>query len=90
MSSLPPQVQRVASHFERKGHQQRGPCVLKKPTEARPSLGREKSVDCPPSGASRAHAHKGVPRKGASFRQNSATESTDSLELYVPEAQTRL
>uniref|UniRef100_A0A672ZHP7 Discs, large (Drosophila) homolog-associated protein 4b n=1 Tax=Sphaeramia orbicularis TaxID=375764 RepID=A0A672ZHP7_9TELE len=29
-------------------------------------------------------------KKAASFRQNSATESADSIEIYVPEAQTRL
>uniref|UniRef100_A0A3Q4HWK6 Discs, large (Drosophila) homolog-associated protein 3 n=3 Tax=Pseudocrenilabrinae TaxID=318546 RepID=A0A3Q4HWK6_NEOBR len=29
-------------------------------------------------------------RRTASFRQNSATESADSIEIYIPEAQTRL
>lgn len=30
------------------------------------------------------------PKRAASFRQNSATESGDSIEIYIPEAQTRL
>ncbi|XP_066530321.1 disks large-associated protein 3 [Hoplias malabaricus] len=30
------------------------------------------------------------PKRAASFRQNSATESADSIEIYIPEAQTRL
>ncbi|KAJ3609306.1 hypothetical protein NHX12_023829 [Muraenolepis orangiensis] len=29
-------------------------------------------------------------KRTASFRQNSATESADSIEIYIPEAQTRL
>ncbi|XP_029103898.1 disks large-associated protein 3 [Scleropages formosus] len=29
-------------------------------------------------------------KRAASFRQNSATESADSIEIYIPEAQTRL
>lgn len=29
-------------------------------------------------------------KRAASVRQNSATESADSIEIYVPEAQTRL
>lgn len=30
------------------------------------------------------------PKRAASFRQNSATESADSIEIYISEAQTRL
>lgn len=29
-------------------------------------------------------------KRSASFRQNSATESADSIEIYITEAQTRL
>lgn len=29
-------------------------------------------------------------KRAASVRQNSATESADSIEIYIPEAQTRL
>lgn len=66
----------------------------KKPAKGRPSLGREKSLDRPPSGPDkqRQEARKRLmaAKKANSFRQNSATESADSIELYVPEAQTRL
>uniref|UniRef100_A0A3P9J208 Discs, large (Drosophila) homolog-associated protein 4b n=1 Tax=Oryzias latipes TaxID=8090 RepID=A0A3P9J208_ORYLA len=70
----------------------------KKPGKGRPTLGREKSADSSstPSSASaekqKQEARKRLlaAKKAASFRQNSATESADSIEIYVPEAQTRL
>ncbi|KAM6947329.1 disks large-associated protein 4 [Lycodopsis pacificus] len=70
----------------------------KKPGKGRPSLGREKSADSSSSSSSasaekqRHEARKRLlaAKKAASFRQNSATESADSIEIYVPEAQTRL
>lgn len=68
----------------------------KKPVKGRPVLGREKSVDSA-SSTSSAEKHRTEARKrllaakrAASVRQNSATESADSIEIYVPEAQTRL
>uniref|UniRef100_A0A3B4BHJ2 Discs, large (Drosophila) homolog-associated protein 4b n=1 Tax=Periophthalmus magnuspinnatus TaxID=409849 RepID=A0A3B4BHJ2_9GOBI len=75
---------------ERKELQERPAAAVKKPAKGRSSLGREQSVD-PPSG-SRQEARKRLvaAKKSTSFRQNSATESADSLEMYVPEAQTRL
>lgn len=72
--------------------------ATKKPGKGRPSLGREKSTDSS-SASSTASAEKQrhearkrllAAKKAASFRQNSATESADSIEIYVPEAQTRL
>ncbi|XP_068598093.1 disks large-associated protein 4 [Brachionichthys hirsutus] len=74
------------------------PPASKKPGKRRPSLGREKSADSL-STSSTASAEKQkqearkrllAAKKAASFRQNSATESADSVEIYVPEAQTRL
>lgn len=70
----------------------------KKPGRGRPLLGREKSADSLSSSSSasaekqRQEARKRLlaAKKAASFRQNSATESADSIEIYVPEAQTRL
>lgn len=70
----------------------------KKPGKGRPSLGREKSADSSSTSSSasaekqRHEARKRLlaAKKAASFRQNSATESADSIEIYVPEAQTRL
>lgn len=74
------------------------PPALKKPGKARPLLGREKSADSSSTSSSasaekqRQEARKRLlaAKKAASFRQNSATESADSIEIYVPEAQTRL
>uniref|UniRef100_A0A8C7VL85 Disks large-associated protein 4-like n=1 Tax=Oncorhynchus mykiss TaxID=8022 RepID=A0A8C7VL85_ONCMY len=72
------------------------PPVPKKPVKGRPMLGREKSVDSA-SSTSSAEKHRTEARRrllaakrAASVRQNSATESADSIEIYVPEAQTRL
>ncbi|XP_037346235.2 disks large-associated protein 4 isoform X5 [Pungitius pungitius] len=80
----------------RKGEEKES--AIKKPGKGRPSLGREKSTDSS-SASSTASAEKQrhearkrlqAAKKAASFRQNSATESADSIEIYVPEAQTRL
>lgn len=70
----------------------------KKPSKTRPTLAREKSADSSSTSSSasaekqRQEARKRLlaAKKAASFRQNSATESADSIEIYVPEAQTRL
>lgn len=74
------------------------PPASKKPGKGRPVLGREKSADSSSTSSSasaekqRQEARKRLlaAKKAASFRQNSATESADSIEIYVPEAQTRL
>uniref|UniRef100_A0A672ZHV4 Discs, large (Drosophila) homolog-associated protein 4b n=1 Tax=Sphaeramia orbicularis TaxID=375764 RepID=A0A672ZHV4_9TELE len=74
------------------------PPASKKPGKGRPTLGREKSADSSTTSSSasaekqRQEARKRLlaAKKAASFRQNSATESADSIEIYVPEAQTRL
>uniref|UniRef100_A0A8C9WUG1 DLG associated protein 4 n=1 Tax=Sander lucioperca TaxID=283035 RepID=A0A8C9WUG1_SANLU len=78
-------------------HKEAAP-ASKKPGKGRPSLGREKSADSSSTSSSasaekqRHEARKRLlaAKKAASFRQNSATESADSIEIYVPEAQTRL
>lgn len=70
----------------------------KKPGKVRPPLGCEKSADSSSNSSlssaekQRQEARKRLlaAKKAASFRQNSATESADSIEIYVPEAQTRL
>uniref|UniRef100_A0A3Q3VTZ6 Discs, large (Drosophila) homolog-associated protein 4b n=1 Tax=Mola mola TaxID=94237 RepID=A0A3Q3VTZ6_MOLML len=74
------------------------PSASKKAGRGRQLQGREKSADSSstPSSASaekqRQEARKRLlaAKKAASFRQNSATESADNIEIYVPEAQTRL
>ncbi|XP_026162645.1 disks large-associated protein 4 isoform X1 [Mastacembelus armatus] len=83
---------------ERKDEEKVAPPASKKPGKGRPLLGREKSGDSSSTSSSasaekqRQEARKRLlaAKKAASFRQNSATESADSIEIYVPEAQTRL
>ncbi|KAL0977820.1 hypothetical protein UPYG_G00161660 [Umbra pygmaea] len=71
------------------------PPVPKKPGKGKPALGREKSADSVSTSSAekqRTEARKRLmaAKRAASVRQNSATESADSIEIYVPEAQTRL
>ncbi|XP_032369363.1 disks large-associated protein 4 isoform X3 [Etheostoma spectabile] len=83
---------------ERKDGEKEAAPASKKPGKGRPLLGREKSADSSSTSSSasaekqRHEARKRLlaAKKAASFRQNSATESADSIEIYVPEAQTRL
>lgn len=51
---------------------------------------REKSLDLGDRQRQEARRRLLQAKRAASFRQNSATESADSIEIYVPEAQTRL
>ncbi|XP_034022920.1 disks large-associated protein 4 isoform X2 [Thalassophryne amazonica] len=83
---------------DRKDEGKAAPPVSKKTGKGRPALGREKSADSSSTSSSasaekqRQEARKRLlaAKKAASFRQNSATESADSIELFVPEDQTRL
>ncbi|KAM8829338.1 disks large-associated protein 4 isoform 1-T1 [Synchiropus picturatus] len=65
--------------------------VPKKPSKPRLSAGKDRSVDSAVD-KQRQEARKRLmaAKRAASVRQNSATESADSIEIYVPEAQTRL
>ncbi|XP_030589355.1 disks large-associated protein 4 [Archocentrus centrarchus] len=65
--------------------------VPKKQTKPRLSAEKDKSVDSA-ADKQRQEARKRLmaAKRAASVRQNSATESADSIEIYVPEAQTRL
>ncbi|KAK5618169.1 hypothetical protein CRENBAI_021230 [Crenichthys baileyi] len=65
--------------------------VPKKQSKPRLSTGKDRSVDSAVD-KQRQEARKRLmaAKKAASVRQNSATESADSIEIYVPEAQTRL
>ncbi|KAG7457668.1 hypothetical protein MATL_G00229710 [Megalops atlanticus] len=51
---------------------------------------REKSLDLGDRQRQEARRRLLQAKRAASFRQNSATESADSIEIYIPEAQTRL
>ncbi|XP_023660574.1 disks large-associated protein 1 isoform X3 [Paramormyrops kingsleyae] len=66
------------------------PPVPKKPPKAHPPLARDRSLES--SERQRLEARKRLlaAKRAASVRQNSATESADSIEIYIPEAQTRL
>uniref|UniRef100_A0A3Q2D0S0 Discs, large (Drosophila) homolog-associated protein 3 n=1 Tax=Cyprinodon variegatus TaxID=28743 RepID=A0A3Q2D0S0_CYPVA len=50
----------------------------------------EKSLDLGDRQRTEARRRLLQTKRTASFRQNSATESADSIEIYIPEAQTRL
>nr|XP_040050165.1 disks large-associated protein 4 isoform X1 [Gasterosteus aculeatus aculeatus]XP_040050166.1 disks large-associated protein 4 isoform X1 [Gasterosteus aculeatus aculeatus]XP_040050167.1 disks large-associated protein 4 isoform X1 [Gasterosteus aculeatus aculeatus] len=65
--------------------------VPKKQTKPKLSAGKDRSVDSAVD-KQRQEARKRLiaAKRAASVRQNSATESADSVEIYVPEAQTRL
>ncbi|XP_030645397.1 disks large-associated protein 3 [Chanos chanos] len=51
---------------------------------------REKSLDLGDRQRQEARRRLLQTKRTTSFRQNSATESADSIEIYIPEAQTRL
>ncbi|KAG8517565.1 Disks large-associated protein 2 [Galemys pyrenaicus] len=66
------------------------PPIPKKPPKARFPVTREKSLDLPDRQRQEARRRLMAAKRAASFRQNSATERADSIEIYIPEAQTRL
>ena len=51
---------------------------------------REKSLDLPDRHRQEARRRLMAAKRAASFRQNSVSERADSIEIYIPEAQTRL
>ncbi|XP_058499017.1 disks large-associated protein 4 isoform X2 [Solea solea] len=65
--------------------------VPKKQSKPKLSTGKDRSMDSAVD-KQRQEARKRLmaAKRAASVRQNSATESADSIEIYVPEAQTRL
>ncbi|XP_064155521.1 disks large-associated protein 4 isoform X1 [Anguilla rostrata] len=83
----------LADSPEKKEEKKQPPPVPKKPSKAKVAAGREKAGQPDPStDKQRQEARKRLmaAKRAASVRQNSATESADSIEIYVPEAQTRL
>ncbi|XP_061099972.1 disks large-associated protein 2 [Conger conger] len=54
------------------------------------SVARDRSLDLPDRHRQEARQRLMAAKRAASFRQNSATERADSIEIYIPEAQTRL
>uniref|UniRef100_A0A673CZC1 Discs, large (Drosophila) homolog-associated protein 2b n=1 Tax=Sphaeramia orbicularis TaxID=375764 RepID=A0A673CZC1_9TELE len=66
------------------------PPLTKRPTKGRGSIMRERSLDLQDRQRQEARRRLMAAKRAASFRQNSATERADSIEIYIPEAQTRL
>uniref|UniRef100_A0AAY4BWN2 Disks large-associated protein 1-like n=1 Tax=Denticeps clupeoides TaxID=299321 RepID=A0AAY4BWN2_9TELE len=64
------------------------PPIPKKPGKGHALLARDRSLE----GSQRLEARKRLlaAKRAATLRQSSATESADSIEIYIPEAQTRL
>ncbi|XP_056914770.1 disks large-associated protein 2 isoform X5 [Takifugu flavidus] len=64
--------------------------VPKKPARQKSVITREKSLDLPDRHRQEARRRLMAAKRAASFRQNSGSERADSIEIYIPEAQTRL
>ncbi|XP_051985791.1 disks large-associated protein 4 isoform X1 [Xyrauchen texanus] len=75
---------------EKKENQKPAPPVPKKPAKSKPALSREKSNDTVDKQRQEARKRLMAAKRAQSVKQNSTTESTDNIEIYVPEAQTRL
>ncbi|XP_059897651.1 disks large-associated protein 2 [Gadus macrocephalus] len=66
------------------------PSLPKRPAKGRGGVTRERSLDLQDRQRQEARRRLLAAKRAASFRQNSATERADSIEIYIPEAQTRL
>ncbi|XP_069079890.1 disks large-associated protein 3 isoform X1 [Pleurodeles waltl] len=66
------------------------PPIPKKPPRARVHPVKDRSLDSVDRQRQEARKRLLAAKRAASYRQNSATESADSIEIYIPEAQTRL
>ncbi|XP_048405729.1 disks large-associated protein 4-like isoform X3 [Stegostoma tigrinum] len=75
---------------EKKEEKKLPPPVPKKPAKTKTPINREKLTDSADKQRQEARKRLMAAKRAASVRQNSATESADSIEIYVPEAQTRL
>uniref|UniRef100_A0A673H2H3 Disks large-associated protein 3-like n=1 Tax=Sinocyclocheilus rhinocerous TaxID=307959 RepID=A0A673H2H3_9TELE len=75
---------------EKKEDKKVPPPLPKKPVGGRSVPEREKSLDVSDRQKLDTRRRLLQTKRSASFRQNSATESADSIEIYITEAQTRL
>ncbi|XP_066868096.1 disks large-associated protein 3 isoform X2 [Kogia breviceps] len=66
------------------------PPIPKKPLRGRGVPVKERSLDSVDRQRQEARKRLLAAKRAASFRHSSATESADSIEIYIPEAQTRL
>lgn len=66
------------------------PPIPKKPPRSQLHPVKDRSLDSVDRQRQEARKRLLAAKRAASFRQSSATESADSIEIYIPEAQTRL
>ncbi|XP_034076443.1 disks large-associated protein 2 isoform X4 [Gymnodraco acuticeps] len=66
------------------------PLLKRQPSKGRGGILRERSLDLQDRQRQEARRRLMAAKRAASFRQNSVTERADSIEIYIPEAQTRL
>lgn len=67
------------------------PPTAKRPPKGRgPGLTRDRSLDLQDRQRQEARRRLMAAKRAASFRQSSVSERADSIEIYIPEAQTRL
>uniref|UniRef100_A0A8C9U0M9 DLG associated protein 1 n=1 Tax=Scleropages formosus TaxID=113540 RepID=A0A8C9U0M9_SCLFO len=66
------------------------PPVPRKPLKGPPPLARDRSLESTERQRLEARKRLMAAKRAASARQSSATDSPDSIEIYIPEAQTRL
>nr|XP_005988555.1 PREDICTED: disks large-associated protein 3 [Latimeria chalumnae] len=76
--------------LEKKEEKKVPPLIPKKPSRGKILPVKERSTDLADRQRQEARKRFLAAKRAASFRQNSATESADSIEIYIPEAQTRL
>uniref|UniRef100_A0A4W5JLH1 Discs, large (Drosophila) homolog-associated protein 2b n=1 Tax=Hucho hucho TaxID=62062 RepID=A0A4W5JLH1_9TELE len=81
---------RLLESPEKKTTLQWPPPLPKRPPKGRGGVVRERSLDLQDRQRQEARRRLLAAKRAASFRQNSATERADSIEIYIPEAQTRL
>ncbi|XP_056619948.1 disks large-associated protein 2-like isoform X2 [Triplophysa dalaica] len=80
---------RILESPEKKVRKKWPPPVSKRPPKGR-GIMRERSLDLQDRQRQEARRRLMAAKRAASFRQDSATERADSIEIYIPEAQTRL
>ncbi|KAG8451406.1 hypothetical protein GDO86_003571 [Hymenochirus boettgeri] len=76
--------------LESKEEKKLPPPIPKKPVRQKVNPVKDRSLDSVDRQRQEARKRLLAAKRAASYRHNSATESADSIEIYIPEAQTRL
>ncbi|XP_073471683.1 disks large-associated protein 3 isoform X5 [Aquarana catesbeiana] len=76
--------------LETKEEKKLPPPIPKKPLRQKVHPVKDRSLDSVDRQRQEARKRLLAAKRAASYRHNSATESADSIEIYIPEAQTRL